>query len=94
MSIDHKPGDAEESKRIKEAGYAPVPMGHGIVRIFNPQNPNLGGLNISRTIADFYYKRNLNSPTKDSSRFAISNESDVREIKFFDSSNEDATNSS
>lgn len=49
-----------------------------MVRILNPEDPYQGGLNISRTIADFWYKKNHKVPTKNSSKFAISNESEVR----------------
>ena len=55
-------------------------------RIFSPENMQQGGLNISRTLGDFWYKKNLRTNSRDTSKFAINTESDVKSIKFFDSS--------
>ena len=69
-----------------------IETGPDCTRIYNPENPNIGGLNISRTIGDFWYKSNNISKSRMSQNFAVSTESDVREIQFFNKNKDDDNN--
>ena len=87
LSVDHKPNDPAEKKRIEGAHFTAVDVGNGSHRVYNPNELVMkGGLNISRTIGDFYYKRNLQTRSSNSAEFALSNICDIKEVQFFDHS--------
>lgn len=65
LSVDHKPEDASEKRRIEAAG--------GEISVDGRVN---GGLNLSRALGDHFYKKNNNLPLKDQ---MISAQPDVTE---------------
>lgn len=85
LSFDHKPEDIAEKQRIQANGYY-VLDANSVPRIYKwdrtEQRPIGGGLNISRTIGDFFYKENYGRDTP-----AISNEPDVIDTNFLDFDN-------
>lgn len=59
LSIDHKPDDPSELKRIVDIAGGEVQNGRILVK---QGDPDAGGLNVSRTLGDFTYKQDKSKP--------------------------------